>query len=792
MRVSLNWLSEYVDHSSLTPKEISELTSIRGIEAEAVEGLAEATNCVVGYVESKEKHPEADKLNVCQVNVGEETLQIVCGAKNVDAGQKVIVALPGAVLPGNFKIKQSKLRGVESNGMICSLQELGIDSKYVADEFKDGIMVLDADAPVGTDAVEYLELNDTIIEYGLTPNRNDCLSMLGMAYELGAVMDKPVSLPKFEVTETEELTSDYITLDIDTEVCPQYQTRLVKNVVIKESPNFIKSRLIAAGIRPISNVVDITNYVLLEYGQPLHAFDYDELGNHIKVRLSEPNEEIITLDDINRELDNDIMITDGTKGVCIGGVMGGQNTEVSDKTVNVLLESAIFSPGHIRKTSKRLELRSEASQRFEKGVDPNRTIAALNRAAYLLEKYASGEVTKGIVGVDVVDKTEKVIKVEKSFISARLGVELGDNEILDIFARLGIKAEIKDDTLTTSIPTRRMDLTIKEDLVEEVGRIYGYENIPAVLPTLPVKAGKYYPNKKQENDIKKFMLRLGLNQVVTYELEHEDAFGKFTLDSVSPIKLALPMSEEHSTLRYSLLPSLYECYLYNAKRSTKDVQLFEVSRSSYMVGEERTSKLFLSGILAGTYQANKWQQINNKVDFYTVKGLVESLFEYLRLSNRVTFVVPENLPSEYHPTRTAEVLLDRKSIGYVGQIHPSIEKNEVYVFELNLDSVINTKVRPVKFQQIVKYPSISKDMAFVVNNSVMAEDVITVIKKANGRILKSVSVFDVYENLAPGKKSLAFNLVYEDQNKTLTDEEVMEQFKKAITEVESKLDAKLR
>ncbi len=795
MLVSLNWLKDYVDISNIDANELAEKITRAGIEVEGVEGLASATNVVVGHVTSKENHPNSDKLSLCQVNVGDETLQIVCGAPNVDANQKVLVAKNGAVLPGDFKIKPTKIRDVESNGMICSLQELGIESKYVHEDFKDGIFVLGADAPVGVDGLEYLEYNDTILELGLTPNRADAMNMLGVAYEVAAILSQDIKLPEFELVESDRLTSEEISVTVETELAPIYLARVVKGVTIKPSPQFMQARLIAAGIRPINNIVDIGNYVMLEYGQPLHAFDQDKLGNEILVRQAHESEEVTTLDGVKRTLKKDhIVITDGKKPMVIAGVMGASDPEVDATTQNVVIESAVFDSQAIRMAMKDLQLRSDSGARFEKGIDPNRTAQAVDRAAYLMKKYAGGEILKGVVTYDTLEKNDSVVEVSRNRINTVLGMDISNEAILDCFNRLGFETVEKNEVYTVTAPTRRMDIEIAEDLIEEVGRIYGYDNLHAKLPSSKVKQGRYSKSYANRKFMRNTLTKLGLHQTITYSLVPAHYLTKYTLDKVEPIQLMSPMSEDKSTLRYSIVPSLVDVVEYNTKRKNQDVRVFEIGATYYQTEKGPAESIKLAAALTGTVTASLWQGNTTKVDFYYAKGIVETLLNQLGLNGRYSFKVPNEIPSEFHPTRTAGVYVGRDLVGYVGQVNPQEFKVETYVFELDVNMLLNQKVRIIKYKELNKYPSIKKDLAFVVKRDIISEEIARLISKTGGHDLVNVEVFDVYEgeHVANDEKSIAYNLTFENKNKTLTDDEVMSSVEKIIEQVEKKFDAKLR
>ncbi|MFO1443967.1 phenylalanine--tRNA ligase subunit beta [Bacillus sp. Bva_UNVM-123] len=803
MFVSYKWLQDYVDLSGIEPADLAERITKSGIEVEGVEVLNEGIQgVVVGHVLEREQHPNADKLNKCLVDIGEaEPVQIICGAANVDKGQKVAVATVGAVLPGNFKIKKAKLRGEESNGMICSLQELGIESKLIAKEFSEGIYVFHNEAEVGTDAIALLHRDDIVLELGLTPNRSDCLSMLGVAYEVAAVLEREVLLPETGHIESGEKASDYIRVDVEAkEDNPLYVAKVIKNVEIKPSPLWMQGRLMAAGIRPHNNVVDITNYVLLEYGQPLHAFDYDRLGSkQILVRRAKEREVIQTLDEAKRELTSEhLLITNGEEPVALAGVMGGLNSEVQSDTKTVLLESAYFKGATVRKASKEHGLRSEASARFEKGVDPNRVRAAAERAAYLLAKYAGGEVLEGTVEANTLQVEQAVVSVTLNKINQVLGTNLIMKEVEQIFDRLQFDTNVEGDTIIVTVPTRRGDITIPEDLIEEVARLYGYDNLGSTLPIGSATPGHLTTYQSKRRIVRKVLEGAGLYQAITYSLTSGEKATQFALEEREPIRLAMPMSEDHSTLRLSLVPQLLSVLKYNAARQHDSLAIYEIgdvflANDSDKLPEEREH---LAGAVTGLWQSHLWQGEKKPVDFFVVKGILDAIFASLGLSDAVEYRQAEK--DGLHPGRTAEIYLSDKSIGFVGQTHPSVEKEydlkETYVFELSLKAVLDFEVEPLHYRTIPRYPSITRDIALVVDTEKAAGELEMIIKGAGGTLLKEVHVFDLYEGerMEAGKKSIAFSLKYFDPERTLTDEEVVKAHDKVLLAVKEKAGAVLR
>jgi phenylalanyl-tRNA synthetase beta chain len=803
MFVSYKWLQDYVDLSGINPEELAEKITRSGIEVEGVDVIGEGIkNVVVGHVLECEPHPDADKLNRCQVDVGEgEPVQIICGAPNVAAGQKVPVAKVGAVLPGNFKIKKAKLRGQASNGMICSLQELGVEGKLVPKEHAEGIYVFANDAEVGSDAVAELNLDDAVLELGLTPNRADAMSMLGVAYEVAAILGRDVKKPEIQVVESSEKASDYISVKVEaTEDNPLYVAKIIKNIKIGPSPMWMQNRLIASGIRPHNNVVDITNYILLEYGQPLHAFDYDRLGSkEILVRRAKPDEVIVTLDDEERKLnENHLVITNGKEPVALAGVMGGANSEVGSETTTVLLESAYFAGNPVRTASKDHGLRSEASSRYEKGVDPNRVREAAERAVSLMVQYAGGEVMGGSVTVDNLKAEPAVVTITLEKINSVLGTDISADEVESIFNRLGFEVAVQGSEFQVTVPTRRGDITIEEDLLEEVARLYGYDNLPMTLPEGDATAGSLTPFQNKRRATRRNLEGAGLMQAITYSLTNDAKAGQFALHKREPIRLLMPMSEERSNLRLSIVPQLLEALSYNIARQNDSLAFYEVG-SVFLKEEDQelpSEHEHIAGAVTGLWNSHPWQAVKKPVDFFVVKGILEGLFEELGVAEHISFRQAER--DGMHPGRTAEVLLDGTLIGFAGQVHPEVQKdmdlNETYVFEMEAAPVFNYNLPALQYSPIPRYPSITRDVALVVNQDVKAGELKSIIKEAGGKLLKEVSIFDLYqgEHMEPGKKSLAYSLKYFDPARTLTDDEVVKAHNKVLDAVKEKAGAELR
>lgn len=790
MLVSLKWLSQYVDLQGLEPEVLAEKITRSGIEVEGVHHLSKGIKKImVGQIKEIKKHPDSDHLNICQVDFGEDELsQIVCGAPNVAEGQKIVAVRPNGYVGGK-KIKKGKLRGEVSNGMICSLQELGIEGKVVPKKYADGIYVFPDDTPVGIDAIEALGLDDVVLELGLTPNRSDAMSMLGVAYEVAAILSEEIKLPETTHEEATQKAKEVLKVRVEAKnINPMYTAKVVKNVKIGESPLWLQRRLMAAGVRPLNNVVDITNYILMEYGQPLHAFDYDALGTgEIVVRLAKEGEPIKTLDGQDRVLNaKNLVITNGKEPVAVAGVMGGYNSEVTDKTTTVVIESAYFDGLSVRYTAKDLGLRSEASARYEKGVDPNRVISAAERAAQLLGEIAGGEVLSGSVVFDELDKTPAKVVISPDFVNSRLGMKISLNEMVNILNRLKFDVETANGLLYIDAPTRRQDIKIEEDIVEEIARLYGYDEIPATVPFSESKAGGLNAYQAKRRLIHHQLQGSGLYQALTYSLTSDELSQKYALETAPTTRLLMPMSEERSTLRQSILPHLIEGVTYNVSRQQDSVALYEIG--SVFLGQTEEGlpreEAHLAAVMTGNWLNNAWQGEHKKVDFFVLKGILEALFAKLDLTTRVTY--EKAVVDGLHPGRTANIVLDGKRIGFLGQLHPAEQKangiKETYVMELNLEEILAASIEPLVYVPVPRFPSISRDIALIVDRSTNAADLEATIRNAGGKLLKEVNVFDLYEGekMESGKKSVAFTLTYFTPERTLTDEEVVAAHDKVV------------
>ena len=786
--ISLNWVGDYIDIKDQDVYELANKITRAGINIESVishhiDGL------VIGQIKSVDLHPDSDHLHVCKVDIGNEELQIVCGAPNVREGLKVIVATIGTILPENFEIKKSKIRGVESCGMMCALFELGLEEK-TEDNYNRGICELDDDAPIGADPLNYLGLDDTLYDLDIHKHRNnDCYYHIGFAYEIACIINRKVKLPLLDFKTIKDNISDNFKLSIDTKKCSYYMAREVRNVKIGESPEFIKKRLLAAGMRPINNVVDISNYVMLEFGQPMHFFDKDKLGNTIVVRDAKDGEKIITLDGKERILDsNDIVITDGKKPVCIAGIMGGENTEVDENTKNILIESAIFDSVSIRNTSRKLNLPSEASIRYGKGLSYEYTEMASKRACHLLEKYAGATVLSGFVLVDNEEHSEKKVSFRGEDICKILGIDISDSDIKSELERLDFEYKFKKTLFEVVIPKRRLDIDNNiNDIAEEIGRLYGYNNLVSSLPNVTIRRGEYIGDVKYRKLVSKRLRALGLSEVKTYTLVNPEMAKLFKYDNRDNVILPNPMSVDKSIVRTTLIPSLLNVFDYNTSRGVKDINIYEIAKT-YDDKYNEISKI--CGLMSGSYLSSTWKR-DLEVDFYVVKGVLENLLDYMGYSNRYSFT--RSNCSELHPGIQGNIVIDGKKVGIIGKIHPNVSKKDIYVFELNLNELFG-KTSKLKYIESYKYPSITKDMAFIIDKDIDVSDIIKTIKKAGDKTLQDVSVFDVYmgENIDNNKKSVAFSLIFNGISYTLKDEDVMKSFNKIINEIKNKHNGILR
>lgn len=787
--ISLEWVSDYIDLKDQDLKELAVKITKAGINVEKVISN-DIPNLVIGKVINCIPHPNSDHMHICEVDVGKEKLvQIVCGASNVKAGIKVIVALEGAKLPGG-EIKKTELRGVQSNGMICALCEVGLEEN-TKENYAKGIFVAPDNLKVGAKAIPALGLETTLYELDIHKHRNnDCYYHIGFAYEIASILNRKVKLPDMSYKTNDDDASNYLSLEVDTPKCPYYTGRMATNLTIKESPEFIKKRLLAAGMHPINNVVDISNYVMLEFGQPLHFFDKDTLGEKILVRNAYEDEKLVTLDNNERTLKtSDIVITDGKKPICLAGVMGGLDTEVTSRTKNIFMEAAIFDNISIRNTANRLNLKSEASIRYGKGLSYEYTNYALDRACHLLEKYADATILKGTIKHDKLDKTPKVVTFKEDDISKLLGIDIKPNDIEHELDRLEFPYEFNNNNFTVTIPNRRLDIDPNvNDIAEEIVRLYGYENLVCTLPRVEIKQGEYKGDVKYRKIIASRLRTLGLTETRTYTLTSPSMASTFNYEGKTHLNLPNPMSIDKSVLRTSLIPSMLNVYNYNKARKVNDMFLYEISKT-YDVNYTEESKIAI--LMKGNYIINEATKVNVPTDFYLIKGVVENLLDYLGFAGQYKFVKSE-IPS-MHPKRSAMIYLQDTFLGIIGEVHPSISKDEIYVCEISLNKLMQD-IKPLKYVGASIYPEIVKDVAFVVDKKLPVEEIMTTIKDTGKDLLTNISIFDVYmgPNVLETEKSVAFKLTFQSKERTLSDEEVMKIFNQIMVNVKEKFNCKVR
>lgn len=790
MLLPIKWLKDYVDFD-FDVKKLADGLSNSGSHVESIiipdDGL---NKIVVGKIEKIEKHPDADKLVICSVNVGDEILQIVTGASNVFEGAIVPVALHGSTLAGDVKIKKGKLRGVESNGMLCSLEELGFENSVIPKEAKNGIFIFPEGTEIGKSAIEVLFMDNEILELEITPNRPDCLSIMGMAVETAASFDLKTKHNDIKIeNEVSNFSEFFDDIIVETENCNRYYSKILKNIKIGPSPLWLQAYLMQAGVRPVSNIVDLTNFVMLEYGEPLHAFDLDTLKNKkIVVRMAKDGEEMVTLDGETRKLEkDDILITDGSEIVGLAGVMGGLDSEITDKTVNVILEGASFNKENIRKTSRRLNLRSEASSRFEKGIDVNLAKTAVDRVCELAEKMEIAEVVGGNKDVGNFDRKEKEIELRKEKVNNLIGVDFTMDEISNILNRLEIETDVRDDYLIAKVPTVRLDLDIEEDLIEEIARIYGYDNIEPKKLKGTLTVGRKPVFRNVEDRIKNQLIGLGYSEFMTYSFVSLSSYEKanYKEDEKNIIKILNPLGEDYSIMRTTMIPSMIDALSKNYARGNVNVGGFEIGNTFFPTEEELPSERLK--LAMGFYDLG---------DFYYLKESIEKSLWYLGINN---LEVRRRETSFLHPGRSAEFILNGKSLGVFGEVHPKgLEnyglKKRAYVAELDFNLIVENTIDNYTYKALPKYPTMKRDFAFVMDRDVDSVELEKISKKYGKELLESFKVFDIYEgkNIEDGKKSVAFSLVFRAADRTLEESEVTEICEKIVAEIESEIEAKLR
>jgi phenylalanyl-tRNA synthetase beta chain len=801
MKVTYNWLKEFVDFD-LSPEDLAEVLTMLGLEVEAMEKQGSGMDdVVIAIVEEKRQHPNADKLSLCRVNNGKEVLDVVCGAQNFQQGDTVVLAQIGASLPGDFKIKRSKIRGEESSGMLCSEKELGLA------EESDGIMVLPSGiSPLGTPVFEALGLKDTLLEIGLTPNRADCLSVAGIAREIAAKLGKSTRYPEREINEGETLAENSISVAIDdTELCPRYAARYITGCKIAPSPTWLIKRLNAIGLRSISNVVDITNLVMMELGHPLHAFDCEQLeGSRIVVRRAGEGELFTTLDDQQRTLSSeDLVICDAVQPVALAGIMGGLNSEISDSTTNILLESAWFKPSAIRRTSKRLGLHTESSHRFERGADIGMVTHALDRAASLIAQLSGGIVAQGIVDVYPTKITPPVITMRPERAGALLGIALSQIEVIDILTSLECNVrEIAEGTLEVIPPSYRIDIEREIDLVEEIARMKGFDAIPATMPLARVVSDRPTLHQRLERLVRDILVAHGMNEIINFSFTSPDSADKLLLpvDDIrrAAIKLANPLVAEQSIMRTSLMPGVLETIARNLNFRTMDLKVFEIRRRYLPTTEEMPHEpLCIAGALSGLRSDSGWSSSRDSIDFYDVKGIMENLFEQLHI--RGIKWIADTPESYYHPGKSCSIMIGRDRIGTFGEIHPNVQENfeiakSVYAFELDFDKLLKYSNHKQNISAPSRFPDSTRDVALLAPDEMPADKFLECIYGVKAQEIEQVEIFDVYHGsgIEDGFKSIAIRIRYRSYERTLTDEVIGSIHSRVVAALVNKLNVSIR
>lgn len=795
MDISLKVLNRYIKVDDQDPKELADKITSIGLEVEGMHNLANGNNMTIGYVLECVPHPDSDHLNVCKVEVKPgEIRQIVCGAPNVAANQKVIVANPGCDLGNGFIIKESKIRGVESNGMICSIAELGLDQRLLKPEDKEGIHVLDDNAPVGEDPLEYIGLKDTILEIGLTPNRADCMALTSFAYEVGAILKRDVNLPKIE---TKGIDGSGINVKVNTDLCSFFGAKLVKGVTTKESPEWLKNALLASGIKPINNIVDISNFVMLETGQPIHMYDYDKLNKKEFVIKTGFDCKEILLDGEEYTIEpNDIIVSTDDGIGCVAGVMGSNSTKIDENTTNIVIEVATFDGATLRETARRLNLLTDASQHYIKGaLNTANSLNILERCANLLEELADAKEIYKSVTTDL-NIEERYVEVSTSKVNGLLGTNISTLEIEEIFNSLKFEFTLNGEQFNVKVPTYRNDITMAADLIEEVARIYGYDKIPSTLPEMSMTVGKRSDVQAKKHMIRNLLKDQGLHETLTYSLTSPTLVDDFNIFHTNEtIKLAMPLGEERSVTRKSIISSLLQVINYNQSHNIKDVNVFELS-TTYSKNTELQN---LAIACCGEYNGLAFKQISYKADYYLMKGFVETIFKNLGVEeSRYKLVRVDQNDTNYHPGRSAYIMIGKEIVGVIGNIHPLMEKKynvkDVYVVELNLTTLLNLKTSKVKFVDIPMYPSVSRDIALVMDKDVATYDVCRKIIQASKQLVKETKIFDVYEgeHIGANKKSVAINLIFQDPKGTLEENTINAVMEKILESVSKEFDAVLR
>lgn len=795
MLAPYSWLKDYVE-INISPKELADKMTMSGTKVERVEHLGQDINkVVVGKILEINKHPNADRLLVTKVNVGSEVVQIVTGAKNIKEGDYIPVALVGSTLPGGVEIKKSKLRGIESFGMMCSAQELSLNIKNLPEEQIQGIYIFNEELPIGKDVKEVLGLNEIVFEFELTNNRPDCMSVVGLSREIAATLNKPLNIPGNNPNIEENQIKNYTSIEVLDDNCTRFIAGIIKDVKIGQSPKWMQDRLARVGVRSINNIVDVTNYVMMEMGQPLHAYDYNKLTeNRIIVRKAYSGEKLITLDGIKRELDPSMLvIADAKKPLGIAGVMGGGNSEVDDNTNIILLEAANFEKDSVRHTAKRIGLRTEASTRYEKGIDPNLAILAINRACQLLEEINAGIIVEGFIDIYPNPLDVHYIEIDPIWVNRFIGIDISKEQMAGYLESLGMKVELLNQILRIKIPTFRQDLKLPEDIAEEIARLYGYDNIPSTLMSgITVQGIKTY-KQKLEDRIKNLLVGQGGYEICTYSFISPQSLDKLNIPDNSVkreiLELINPLGEENSIMRTTLISSMLEVISHNISHDTNEAFLFEMA-NTYHPTKSNTDKLPIEdqSLCLGLF--------GDDVDFFDIKGIVENIlsecgisqFEFERL----------NSPT-FHPGRSTEIIYQGETLGVLGEIHPDVGENynipkRIYIGEFNFDLLSKRSNLSKEYRKLPKYPSVNRDIAIQIKEEIPVREIEKIIEKQNSTIIESFSLFDIYkgEQIPEGYKSVAYSIVYRNSDRTLTDKEVDKVHNKIVADLENNMGASLR
>lgn len=794
MITSKKWLSQYMDLSDITAQQLADKMTEAGLEVEGIEPLAQGTHLEIGYVRECVDHPDSDHLHVCQVELADGCEQIVCGAPNVRAGLKVIVAKVGAQLP-EVEIKKSVIRGVESNGMICSLLELGVDPKQLSDDQKNGIEELGEDAVVGGDPLAYLGLDDVLLDVGLTPNRSDCLASFALAKEVGAILHKKVTLPDFEnASDIGEKTQ--LKVSSTTDKCPLFLGKVIKEVTIKPSPKWIQEILHAAGVKSINNVVDISNLVMLETGQPTHFYDINKM--HQDIVVSTGFDTVYTaLDGVNYKIEpEDIMITTHGEPVGIAGLMGGDDSKIDETTKGIIIEVATFDYVQCRNTARRLNITSDASIRNSKEIEPGAPKKAMDRCVQLLIEYAEakGIEETAVYGDPHVENTALEVSVER--INKRLGTQFSAEEMCDVLQWLDFSPVCEGDRISISVPSYRSDIKIEADVSEEIIRLIGYDRLQSTLPLMEMTQGELDNRQKMNRRIRTLLTQLGLYECESYTLVSQKHIDDAIMGVEPVVELASPMSEDRKYVRNTLLPSMLDVMAYNQNRSVKDLALFELSH----IYSENKNEEHLGIVMSGAMQKSRWQKIELKADFYALKGLAETLLSDFGFEGSRVKIKENDLDTtHFHPYASALIYIGKELFGILGVIHPMMAKkydvsSDCVMMEANLEVLLNNKASKIKFEGISKYPSVTRDLALVVKKEIKAGDIVETIKRCDRAIVKNVEVFDVYtgEHVASDCKSIALSILFQSKEKTLTDQEINDVHQKILDALKKEYDAELR